>query len=197
MKIYLLAALLLFTFGESHAQNDTYYVISNGLNVRAAESTTAKVVLTLSKCDAVVALGYRSAQTYVNGKYGSWIQVRAKGKMGYVFDANVSELMHPDCLGNSKPSTSNIVLRPLKAIAKGRILTIYNANTEVRNIALRNAEVIRYLKKGTQVIFLEDTEIASDYDDATNCRYIRVKYLNDYVGFISSVDFVERALLED
>ena len=56
---------------------------------------------------------------------------------------------------------------------------------------------VRIFVVSINVVFLEDSELVSDYDDATSCRYIRVRYLNDKVGFISSADFLERALLED
>jgi uncharacterized protein YgiM (DUF1202 family) len=74
------------------AQSKVRYVVANGLNIREQENTTSRVITTLTLGDAVELLGYRSAPTVVNGNKGSWVQVNASGKRGYVFDANLSEV---------------------------------------------------------------------------------------------------------
>lgn len=92
MKHLFLGTLLSLLSLSLFAQSKIRYVVSNGLNIREQENTTSRVITTLALGDAVELLGYRSAPTVVNGNKGSWVQVNASGKRGYVFDANLSEV---------------------------------------------------------------------------------------------------------
>jgi hypothetical protein len=197
----------IFAFGtycnalaQSISDNKTRYVISNGLNVRAAESTDAKVIITLSKCDELTLLGYESSYTTVNGKSGHWVQIRAKGKMGYVFDANISMLMGIDCLekrnnANKKESTDNIVLEPLTDLYKGKYMTVEKNMTVLYTAAALNSKGLYFISKGEKVLYLDYTEVAADDDSSTNAQFIKVKYKGK-IGYINSDFVVEKNIFD-
>ncbi len=91
MKKIAFLFFFVFTTITIFAQSKTRYVTATGLNMRESESVTSKVVLSLKQGDAVELLGYKSTPTVVNGNKGSWVQVSASGKRGYVFDFHLSE----------------------------------------------------------------------------------------------------------
>jgi uncharacterized protein YgiM (DUF1202 family) len=203
-KTILCVVLVLFGVSNAAAQSasDTKsrYVISNGLNVRASESTDAKVIVTLKKCDELTLLGYQSNYTTVNGKNGRWVQVRAKGKTGYVFDANISLLMGVDCMQkladkNSVVNTDDIVLEPLTDLYKGKNFTVEKNMTAFRSSASLSSKVISFLANGTQVQYLDYTETAADSDSSTNEQFIKVKY-NGRIGYINSDNVAERNIFD-
>jgi hypothetical protein len=141
-QIAFLFAFLLTTIA-AFAQSKTRYVTATGLNLRETESVTSKVVLSLKQGDAVELLGYKSAPTVVNGNSGSWVQVSARGKRGYVFDFHLSETKSNGA--TTKPNT-NVVTPSVKPTAKATATTFPANFKPTKSYNRDRADLHEYLK---------------------------------------------------